>query len=172
VCSDDVAMQDGEEDDEEAKDICRYVSVIGGCLDREFERESRRLFDEIRAGEFSLVLSATTVRELENAPVAVRRVLDDLPPELVEYIALTEEMISLRDAYVRAGVVGASSLRDAEHIAAASVAEVDIVVSWNFKHIVHFEKIAGYNAVNLLNGYKPLAIFSPREVVERDQEGF
>lgn len=111
------------------------TSVIGGCLDREFEKESRRLFDEIRAGEFSFVLSATTARELEGAPVAVRRILDGLPPD-------------------------------------ATVAGADIVVSWNFKHIVHFEKIAGYNAVNLLNGYKSIAIFSPREVVSHDQEGF
>jgi hypothetical protein len=58
-----------------------------------------------------------------------------------------------------------TSLADAQHIAAASVAEADMVVSWNFRHIVHYEKINGYHAVNLLNGYKPIPIYSPREVV-------
>ena len=43
---------------------------------------------------------------------------------------------------------------------------VDLVASWNFKHIVHYDKIAGYNAVNLLNGYRPVQIFSPKEIVE------
>lgn len=40
-----------------------------------------------------------------------------------------------------------------------------MVVSWNFRHIVHYEKIAGYNAVNILHGYKPVLIYSPKEVV-------
>jgi len=50
------------------------------------------------------------------------------------------------------------------------VAEVDFVISWNFKHIVHFEKIAGYQAVNLMNGYKEVRIYSPKEVVESEEE--
>ena len=57
------------------------------------------------------------------------------------------------------------SAADAEHIAAATVAGVDLMVSWNFKHIVHFDKIRGFEAVNLLQGYKPIRIHSPREVV-------
>ena len=55
---------------------------------------------------------------------------------------------------------------DAEHIASASVADVDLIVSWNFKHIVHFEKIRGYHAVNLLRGFHQIPIHSPTEVIE------
>jgi hypothetical protein len=142
------------------------TSVVGGCMDTEFAEISKRLIAEIARGRFIFLLSATTVRELEAAPENVRRVLESLPPETVEYLALTSEMLSLRDAYVAAGVVGSGSIRDAEHIAVASVTGADLVVSWNFKHIVHFDKIAGYNAVNLMNGYKSVAIFSPREVVK------
>ena len=50
------------------------------------------------------------------------------------------------------------------HIALATIAEVDAIVSWNFKHIVHFEKIQKFNAVNIEMGYKPISIYSPREV--------
>lgn len=86
---------------------------------------------------------------------------------MVEVIEYSEEIGNLRDAYLKAEVVGPGSKFDAEHIAAASVAEVDFAVSWNFKHIVHYEKISGYQAVNLLNGYKPIHIYSPKEVVEQ-----
>jgi len=55
---------------------------------------------------------------------------------------------------------------DAEHIAAATIAEVDIVVSWNFRHIVNFDKILKYEGVNLLHRYKPLRIHSPKEVIQ------
>lgn len=50
------------------------------------------------------------------------------------------------------------------HIALATVAEVDILVSWNFRHIVHFEKIRQFNAANLEMGYRTIGIHSPREV--------
>jgi len=142
------------------------TSVFGGCFDDEFAEESRRLFEEIKAGRFSLLLSATTARELGLAPAQVRELLAGLPADCIEGIALTEEVEELRDAYLQAGVVGPASQLDAEHIASASVAGADLIVSWNFKHIVHFEKIRGYHAVNLLRGYPLVSIHSPSEVVE------
>ncbi|MEI6085123.1 MAG: hypothetical protein WCS70_12585 [Verrucomicrobiota bacterium] len=141
------------------------TSVFGGCFDPEFATVSCRLFDEIRASRFEVVISDTLVAELQPAPPRVRNLLVSLKPQHVEFVELSPEAEQLRDAYIAAGVVGRASREDAEHIAIASVAEVDMVVSWNFKHIVHFEKIAGFNAVNLLHGYKPLQVFSPNAVV-------
>ncbi|MEK6765485.1 MAG: hypothetical protein AABY49_04555 [Planctomycetota bacterium] len=54
---------------------------------------------------------------------------------------------------------------DARHVTIATTNNVDMIVSWNFKHIVHFEKIRRFNSVNLLEGYKSIEIFSPREVI-------
>jgi hypothetical protein len=141
------------------------TSVFGGCFDDEFADESRRFFTDIKTGRFTLVISATTLRELDQAPNEVQKVLDELPPKNVEIIESSDEITYLRDAYLEAGILNPESLSDAEHIASASVAEVDFVISWNFKHIVHFEKIAGYQAVNLMNGYKEIRIYSPKEVV-------
>src|SRR3990170_4149829 len=53
---------------------------------------------------------------------------------------------------------------DARHIAIATGAGADLLVSWNFKHIVRFDKIQKFNAVNIEMGYKPISIYSPREV--------
>lgn len=142
------------------------TSVFGGCFDEEFRRESNRFFDEIKAGKFTLAVSAVVLRELADAPENVRAILASLPPDNVELLPDGPEIVELREAYLRAGVVSRGSEEDAEHVAAASVAEVDMVVSWNFRHIVHFEKIDGYRGVNLLHGYKPLDIYSPREVIE------
>ena len=142
------------------------TSVFGGCFDAEFEKASRRFFDDVRQGRIRLVLSDTTLLELTGAPDHVRRVLVDLPPTAVERIVLTEEVEHLRDAYLAHGIVGPAAKRDAEHIAAATVADVDMIVSWNFRHIVHYEKISGYQGVNLLQGYGAIRIFSPLEVIE------
>jgi len=81
--------------------------------------------------------------ELQRAPEQVRRILAGLPPQAIEMVDFTDDTRHLRDAYLDAKVLGAEHQADAEHIASASVAEVDFVVSWNFKHIVQFEKIAG-----------------------------
>ncbi|MBI5215942.1 MAG: PIN domain protein [Ignavibacteriae bacterium] len=142
------------------------TSVFGGCFDVEFEKESKKLFAEVTEGKFALVISTTTLRELHKAPQRVQMVLSELPPQFIEFIEFTEEIGFLRDKYLEAGILSPSSISDAEHIATASVAQVDFVVSWNFKHIVHFEKIQSFQAVNLLYGYKPINIYSPKEVVE------
>ncbi len=140
-------------------------SVFGGVFDEEFDEE-RAFFDDVRSGRFVVVISPVTLRELDRSPEHVQRVLADLPDECIERFAGGPDVLDLRDAYLRAGVVGGSARADAEHVAAATVANVDMIVSWNFKHIVHFEKIRGYNGVNLLHGYRPMSIFSPMEVVD------
>ncbi len=141
------------------------TSVFGGCFDDEFKAESVRFFDEARQGQFVVVVSNVTLDELELAPDPVRSVLAALPPEQVEVVSTSPESDGLRSAYLEAAVVGPASSNDAAHIAVATVSGVDLVVSWNFKHIVHFEKIGGYEGVNSLRGYRSPRIYSPREVI-------
>ena len=144
------------------------TSVFGGCFDEEFETDSVQLFDLINSGKFILVVSEVTFAEISKAPKYVQNILTDIDAGKIEIIEMTDEIDNLRDAYLNAGILGKASFNDAYHVACASVANVDIIVSWNFKHIVHFEKIRGFNAVNLLNGYNQIAIYSPKEVINYD----
>jgi predicted nucleic acid-binding protein len=146
------------------------TSVFGGYFDDEFAAESKAFFAEVKAGKLTLVISPTVLDELAAAPEFVQDLLNGLPPDCVEAAESSVEVTRLRDAYLQAGVVSKEHRADAEHIAAATIADVDFVVSWNFRHIVHFDKIAGYRAVNLMNGYEEILIYSPREVVEYDEE--
>lgn len=141
------------------------TSVFGGCFDDEFRTASKKLFTDISAGKFILVISATLLEELQGAPEKVRNILKEIPDKYLESIELSDEIEKLRDAHLKMGIVGEGSQRDAEHIAAASVAKVDLIISWNFKHIVHYDKIKAYHAVNLLEGYPPIPIHSPTEVI-------
>jgi len=104
--------------------------------------------------------------ELENAPPEVSQVLSVIPSDHVEAIPLTEEISDLAEAYVAAGVLGRASLGDAIHVAAASVAGADLILSWNFRHIVNFNRIRGFNSVNLRIGYHTMTILSPREALD------
>jgi predicted nucleic acid-binding protein len=140
------------------------TSVLGGCEDEEFREASRRLVDAFVAGDLFLVLSELTVRELEFAPEAVVRSLAQVPEAHIELISVSAEAEELATWYVREGAIGPNMRADALHIAIATVARVDVLVSWNFKHIVNLKRIHAYNAVNLKRGYALLEIRTPREV--------
>jgi hypothetical protein len=88
----------------------------------------------------------------------------------MELVPVDERVLALRDAYVEAGIVSPKWADDAAHVAAATLAEADLIVSWNFRHIVHFDKIRLYNAVNALRGYRAVDIRSPLEVIEYEDE--
>lgn len=143
------------------------TSVFGGCFDDEFSEDSKAFFNDIKAGKFILTVSPTILRELNNAPDFVQKVLADLPANSIELLEYSDEIGFLRNEYLKADVVSNACKADAEHVASASIAVVDFIISWNFKHIVHYDKISGYQAVNLLNGYKPINIYSPKEVIEQ-----
>jgi len=144
------------------------TSVIGGCLDPEFQRASTQLIQLFKTGFAILVLSDLTQLELDDAPKEVKAVLDRIPDNFQEHIELTEEATDLARLYIRQGVLSETKWVDAQHIAVATVAQVDVLVSWNFKHIVNLERIRGYNSVNLKAGYPLLEIRTPREVKNYD----
>ena len=146
------------------------TSVIGGCCDPEFQEWSRGLLADFQAGVFSLLLSELTDAEIQDAPDEVENLYLDFRVYADEIIELSPEAIELADAYLKHDILTQKFRDDARHIAMATIAGVDIVVSWNFKHIVHFEKIQKFNAVNIEMGYKPILIYSPREVTTYGRE--
>jgi predicted nucleic acid-binding protein len=141
------------------------TSVVGGCLDEKFATESNQLFAMARDGEIILLLSDLLLRELSKAPEEVRDLITSLPADSTEMLVSTTEDVELRKAYLAAGVVGPMAENDAHHVAMATIAKANIIVSWNFKHIVHWDKIRLFNAVNLREGYALIEIRSPQEVV-------
>ena len=124
------------------------------------------MFEAFKTGSMLLVVSDLTLVELESAPKEVREVLLSVPREHMEFIEFTEESSSLSETYLNEGVVSKKSRVDAQHIAIVTVSRVDVLVSWNFKHIVNLERIHGYNSVNMRLGYPTLEIHTPIEVLK------
>ncbi len=142
------------------------TSVFGGVFDMDegFDADSRRVIDAIRDGIAELLYSNTVEEEVEEAPERVRALLAAIPAAGKTKVEMTDEVAELSRAYLDAGIVGPQWLDDTLHVAAATVARADAIVSWNFKHIVSLNKIKAYNAVNLMQGYGVITILSPREV--------
>ncbi len=146
------------------------TSVIGGCFDSEFAEWSNGLIADFRDGIFQPLLSEVIAAEVEDAPENAQRVYAELISLNAEILAVGEGALELADEYQKRGILTLNFYADGLHIALATVAEADLLVSWNFKHIVRFDKIRLFNAVNIEFGYKPLQIFSPREVTTYGRE--
>lgn len=100
---------------------------------------------------------------------AIRALFSELLP-LSEFLEVGPEALELLAAYEARSILGPRYRNDMLHIAVATVGEVDVVVIWNFKHIVRLDKIQLFNGINMELGYRPLGIYSPREVATYERE--
>jgi len=145
------------------------TSVVGGCFDSEFAPWSNALVADFRANRFVAVVSELVAVEAEVAPPTVQRKFEELLDIGAELLPIDRDALDLASEYSRHGILPARFRNDLLHIAIATVGIVDVLVSWNFKHIVRLDKIRLYSAVNLESGYKPLQIYSPREVASYEE---
>jgi predicted nucleic acid-binding protein len=141
------------------------TSIVGGYFDEEFKEATRMLFQRFENKEIKFVVSELLDLELIKAPLHVRELLFNYPSDYFERVDLTEEAIRLADTYIEEKVVGKTSIEDCRHIAMATIYKVDVLASWNFKHIVNLDRIKGYNSVNLRLGYSMIEIRSPKDLV-------
>lgn len=141
------------------------TSVFGGLYDDEFKEFTQPLFERIKKSEFEIILSNITKQELENAPLKIKATLNIIPGDSLYYVQSDIDTVILAKKYIENGVVGATSFADCMHISLATIHNANILVSWNFKHIVNVVRIVGYNSINIMEGYKPIDIRSPRELI-------
>jgi predicted nucleic acid-binding protein len=141
------------------------TSVIGGVFDQKFEEITNKLFNLLKLNQIIVVLSDLTENEIKLAPLRVSNFFYSLGGYNIEFINGTDESSLLANSYLNEKVVGPNSYDDCHHIALATISKVNILASWNFKHIVNENRIRGYNSVNLKLGYSQIKILSPLEII-------
>ncbi len=146
------------------------TSVIGGCFDDEFAVWSNALIDDIRSGLFRGATSEVVEAEIADAPENVQKIFIEFIKMNPEVLMVTEETLKLVDVYLQHKILSERFRNDMLHIALATIEDVDILVSWNFRHIVRYDKIRQFNAVNLEQGYHTLEIYSPMEVTSYEKD--
>ena len=146
------------------------TSIVGGYFDEEFKEATNMLFQRLEKREVKFVVSDLLDIELLNAPAHVKELLYNFSPDFFERVELTNETLQLADTYIEEKVVGKTSVEDCRHIALATIYKVDVLASWNFKHIVNLDRIKGYNSVNLKLGYTMIEIRSPKDLVKYGEE--
>ena len=142
------------------------TSIVGGYFDTEFEKETKMLFQRLENKEVIFVVSTVLGQELNDAPQHVKTLLQNYDKSCFEEVELTVEAKQLANRYITERVIGRTSFEDCCHIALATIHKVDVLASWNFKHIVNLERIKGYNGVNLKMNYSIIEIRNPKELVK------
>jgi len=137
------------------------TSVIGGYFDAEFMKPTRRLWELAEAGEYEFLSSEVTKGEMVDAPENVRDLFESTFADL---LMITEDARTLAMAYLEHDVVTEKYYEDALHVAVATVEGINLLASWNFKHLVNIHREEAFNAVNLLNGYPQLRIVNPTQL--------
>lgn len=145
------------------------TSVIGGYYDTEFEVTTKKLFDRIINKDFSIFLSEVNETELILAPPHIQEVKTLIPADCLTFIEMNDEAEILAQTYISEKALGQASENDAYHIALSSVYRLDCLISWNFKHIVNFDKIKMLNSINMRLGYPLIDIRSPLEFLKDEK---
>lgn len=146
------------------------TSIISAVIDeREPEKKelTLRLLDEIKKEEYELFISELVTVEIDKSSqqtaLKLRDILKKLQPE---ELTITDEIKVLADKYIAEKIIPLKYVNDALHIAAASVNELDVIISWNFEHIVKLKTKREVMGINVFMGYKEIDIYSPLEVVK------
>jgi len=138
--------------------------------DRDAHADTVTLFDECKAGVFEAFTSTYATGELEAAPAEKRdKMLALIAESKITVLTADEEADVLARRYIAEDALPLGSLADASHIAIATLNDMDIIVSLNFKHIVRNKTIAMTGAINVLLGYRPLAIDTPMGVIDSEK---
>jgi len=137
----------------------------------QYRDDTLQLFREIRAGKFRPFTSDYVIVELEDTKDVPRREkMKALVGEYgVEVLPKSDEILQLAEVYVSHGVIPRKFLTDALHIAAASVHNLDFIVSLNFRHIVKHKTIIRTGCINADEGYKQVFIHAPSELTDHEQ---
>jgi hypothetical protein len=131
--------------------------------------KAQPFWDAVFVGTIRVVLSSVLEDELKKAPDNVRGFFTDIPESQIERIVSTDESNTLAERYIKAGILTQNHLTDCKHVALATVARVDALVSWNTKHIVNDNRIPQFNFVNVGFGCDKITILTPNNIIQRGE---
>lgn len=158
---------------EEIKGIFRYLCSQlseSGRRTGEDAGETLRLWELFRQGQYQVYISDIVIQEINNCKEDKLQILRDYLKQ-IEYdiIETDNRTIELAEKFIDFGILRQKSFDDCQHIAAAILAGCDIIVSWNFKHIVNVKTIRGVKVITTLEGYKDLLIYPPSVLLESEE---
>jgi len=137
----------------------------------QYKADTLKLFAEIKVGRFRAFTSNYVLDELEDTedPVKLKNMKDLIKNSGIELIPENDEVVRLANLYVAEGIIPVKYSLDALHIAAATTANLDYIISLNFRHIVKHKTIIQTEIINAREGFKRVFIHAPAEVIDHEE---
>ena len=143
------------------------ISHLGAPDTPEKMADTLRLWEKIKKGAYEVVLSEVVFDELEDCSEPKRSYLMDLLSKIqYERVEQNSDTEVLANRFIELGILRKKSLDDCLHIASALLSDCDIIVSWNFKHIVNPRIIKGAKIVATMEGHREIMVCSPSMLLE------
>ena len=128
---------------------------------------TQELFREIKSKIYEAFISSIVIEEISKASEAKQKALVSLIEKYnLMPLEIDEEIENLAKLYIQNRIIPQKYEADAVHIAVAVINDLDVIVSWNFEHIVKLKTKLSVNGINKMEGYKEIEIYSPMEVIE------
>lgn len=132
-----------------------------------------QLWERFKKQQYEVYISDIVINEISDCTEEKLNILMDYLDQ-IEYhlIATNENTVGLAEKFIDFGILKQKSFDDCQHIASAILAGCDIIISWNFKHIVNIKTIRGVKVITTLEGYKDLLIFPPSVLLESEEDEY
>ena len=136
-------------------------------------QETLRLWELFKQGQYEVYISDIVMKEINACKEEKLSILIKYLEQInLNVIRTGETVVELAEKFIDFGILKQKSFDDCRHIAAAILAGCDVIVSWNFKHIVNVKTIRGVKVITTLEGYKDLLICSPSALIESEEEDY
>lgn len=140
----------------------------------ELQRITTTFFDRfVKTETYAVYVSDVVIREIHKTPNDIKRkqLLDVISEYQLRIVTVNEEIDRLAQLYIEQHIIPPHKLEDAEHIAIATVHQMDVLLSWNFKHLANIKKQRAICAINEQENYcYPLILTNPMEVMYEDEQ--
>jgi predicted nucleic acid-binding protein len=129
-------------------------------------QETLELWEHIKAGKYEVFVSDIVLKELRNCiepkQTELFRAMQGINANILQ---TNDEVIYLAKCYINNNVLTQKSYDDCLHIALAVISNCDLLVSWNFKHLVNYKTNKGIKIINAINDYKEIFVVSPTMLI-------
>ena len=136
------------------------------------EAETHEVLKKIKKGEYEAYISDVVIKEtLRTGDNEVKAILLGFLAEIdYKLVETSDEAREIAEMVKILGILTEKSNDDCLHIGNAVANECDVLVSWNFKHLVNINTIRRVRAISDLKGYKTLNIVQPAMLIQGGEE--
>lgn len=136
-------------------------------------QDTLQLWERFKTQQYEVYISDIVINEISGCTEEKLNILMDYLDQIEYHLIITDEdTVGLAEKFIDFGILKQKSFDDCQHIALAILAGCDIIISWNFKHIVNIKTIRGVKVITTLEGYKDLMIFPPSALLESEEDDY